>query len=94
MNAILPDKDIITGSFTNLGRPHKVVLFNDETHSMDEVIAQIMKAISCNQSHATAIMLEAHKSGRAIVYTGHLERCEYVESVLAEIRLSTKIEEA
>lgn len=86
--------EIETGSIIGLGKPHSVILFNDENHSMDEVVSQIMKAIHCDPSTATAIMLEAHNSGRAIVYTGSLEKCELVESILAEIRLGTKIEQA
>jgi ATP-dependent Clp protease adapter protein ClpS len=75
-----------------IGRPHNVVLFNDQTHSMEEVVDQIDKAIHCGKGTATAIMMEAHKTGRAIVYTGGLERCEHVAAVLEEIRLGCKIE--
>lgn len=79
---------------TNLGKPYKVILFNDEDHDMLEVSDQIIKAIHCTPDRAAAIMLEAHKNGRAIVITASLERCEHVESILSEIQLGTKIEEA
>jgi ATP-dependent Clp protease adapter protein ClpS len=59
---------------------------------MDEVVDQIDKAIHCGKGAATAIMMEAHKTGRAIVYTGGLERCEHIAAVLEEIRLGVKIE--
>ena len=78
--------DIVTG------KPHNVILFNDEHHSMDEVTNQIIKAINCSQSRAIGIMTEAHSSGRAVVFTGGLERCELVADILEEIRLGTKIE--
>jgi ATP-dependent Clp protease adapter protein ClpS len=58
------------------------------------VSIQIIKAIHCDINRATAIMMEAHTTGRAIVYTGGLERCEHVEAILSEIKLSTKIEPA
>jgi len=77
-----------------LGRPHKVILFNDETHSYDEVVRQVQKATGYDPSKCEQITHEAHTKGRAIAYVGHLERCEMVESILAEIRLGTKIEEA
>lgn len=83
-------KEITTIS---LGKPHKVILFNDETHSMDEVSAQIIKAINCDMTRAYDIMMTAHNNGSAIVYTGHKEKCELVSSILEEIRLSTKIEQ-
>jgi ATP-dependent Clp protease adapter protein ClpS len=83
---------------TNIGvslcKPHKVILFNDEDHDMNEVTAQIIKAIHCDAGRAFQIMMEAHKSGRAVVISGSLERCEHVSSVLEEIRLGTKVEPA
>jgi len=90
MNATLEDKDVSI----IIGKPYNVILFNDEHHNTVEVTIQIMKAINCGEDRARAIMLEAHKSGRSIVFTGHLERCELVSSILEEIRLGTKIEPA
>ena len=83
-----------TGISINLGKPHKVILFDDSVHSMDEVVSQIEKATGCGSQHATSIMLEAHNAGRAIVWSGGLERCEHIEAILSEIRLGTKIEPA
>jgi len=82
-----------TGTDINLGSPHNTILFNDETHSMDEVVDQIVKAIHCSPDRAAGIMLEAHKKGRAIVFTGHKERAEHVADVLEQIRLGTKVEQ-
>ena len=82
-----------TGTDNLLGKPYKVILFNDQEHDVLEVTVQIMKAINCDENRAAAIMLEAHTSGRAIVFTGGLERAELVESILAEIRLGTRIEQ-
>lgn len=77
-----------------LAKLYNVILFNDEVHTADEVVAQIIKAIHCPSPEADRIMLEAHSTGRAIVVTAGLERCEHVESVLQQIRLGTKIEQA
>ena len=77
-----------------LGKPYKCILFNDEHHSMDEVVSQLMKATGCSPQRATAIMIEAHTAGRAICAEGHRERCEYVSAVLEEIQLGTKVEPA
>jgi ATP-dependent Clp protease adaptor protein ClpS len=79
---------------TLLGKPHKVILFNDEVHSMDEVAAQIQKATGFALQKAWAIMMEAHTGGSAVVITAPLERCEHVASVLEQIRLGTRIEKA
>jgi ATP-dependent Clp protease adaptor protein ClpS len=83
-----------TDTTTLLGKPFHVILFNDDHHDMMEVTTQIIKATHCSADRAVAIMLEAHIKGRAIVFTGSRERCELVESILAEIRLGTKIEQA
>ena len=77
-----------------LGKPYNVILFNDDYHDAFEVTVQIIKAINCSGSRALAIMFEAHRTGRAIVFTGSKERCELVENILNEIQLGTKIEPA
>jgi ATP-dependent Clp protease adapter protein ClpS len=72
--------------------PAKVVLFNDDVHTIDEVIGQLMKALKCTQTKAETIALEAHNTGKAIAYTGELLRCMEISNVLEEIRLMTQIE--
>jgi ATP-dependent Clp protease adapter protein ClpS len=93
-----PDIGTIIESTTDttnlLGKPHNVILFDDSIHSMDEVTAQIMKATHCNAGRAYQIMMEAHNTGRAVAFSGGLEKCELVEAILAEIRLGTSIEQA
>ena len=84
--------ELNTATVINLGLPHNVILFNDNTHDMDDVVKQIILAIHCGVEKAVDIMLEAHEKGRAIVFNGSLECCEHVENILSEIRLSTKIE--
>lgn len=88
-------KESIESDVTSIiGTPYKVILFNDNTHDVVEVTIQIVKAINCDETKAYLIMLEAHKTGRAIVFVGGREKCELVESILTEIRLGTKIEPA
>lgn len=79
---------------TYLGKPHKVILFNDESHSKQQVARQIVLAIHCSTNKALEIMLQAHSTGRAIVITAGLERCELVASILEDISLRIKIETA
>lgn len=86
--------EVETDINTLLGKPYKTILYNDDAHSMDEVVFQIMKAIHCDAGRASQIMMTAHNNGSAIVYTGSREKCELVSSVLEEIRLGTKVEQA
>lgn len=78
----------------HVGKPYRVILFNDEVHSMEEVAGQIVRATGCTAEKAWAIMLAAHTQGRAQVIAAHRERCEHVAAVLEEIRLGVKVEPA
>jgi ATP-dependent Clp protease adaptor protein ClpS len=70
----------------------KVILFNDEVHSFDEVIEQIIKAIKCSVKRAEKLTWEVHNKGKACVYSGDLPECLRVSSVLEEIALHTQVE--
>ena len=72
--------------------PSKVILFNDEVHTFEEVIGQLIKAIRCTAEKAEAYAWEVHTTGRAVVYTGELTRCMEVSGILEEIMLMTQIE--
>lgn len=80
------DKDVLTQD------PAKVVLFNDDIHTFDEVITQLIKAIRCSTDKAESIAWEVHSRGKAVVYTGEMQECLRVNSVLEEIALHTQIE--
>lgn len=77
---------------TLTGEPAKVILFNDEVHTFDEVIGQLIKATRCSTDKAEALAWEVHTTGKAVVFTGELARCMEVSSVLEEIELMTQIE--
>jgi len=83
------EPDITNESTT--GIPYKVILFNDDVHSFDEVINQLMIAINCSFEHARALAFETHVKGKSVVFTGDLAKCLKVSSVLEEIALHTQI---
>lgn len=70
----------------------KVILFNDEWHTFDEVIEQIIKATGCTADKAETLTLEVHHRGKAMVYEGEMVDCIRVSAVLEEISLRTRIE--
>jgi len=72
--------------------PARVILFNDDIHTFDEVIAQLIKAIHCTAARAEALAMEVHTNGKAVVFGGELVRCMEVSAVLEEIKLMTQIE--
>lgn len=75
-----------------LDSPWRLILFNDDVHSFEEVIFQVMKATGYSQDKAENITIEAHQKGRAIVYEGDFEKCFKIDRVLKEIDLKTEIE--
>lgn len=71
--------------------PWKVVLYDDDIHTFEEVIAQLMKATGCSLAKAETLTWQVHNEGKAIVYEGEFEECLKVDSVLKEIQLVTEI---
>ena len=69
----------------------KVVLFNDDWHTFDEVINQLIKAVNCTYEQARSHAFEVHVKGKSIVFTGLMKECLRVTSILEEIALTTQI---
>jgi ATP-dependent Clp protease adaptor protein ClpS len=76
----------------SLQEPAKVILFNDEVHTFEEVIGQIIKATGCDEAKAEALTWEVHSRGKAVVFHGEITKCVQVSHVLEEIELMTQIE--
>lgn len=87
---ILEEKDTDVIDISTI--PAKVLLFNDEIHSFDEVIFQLMKAIKCSPAQGEDFAWEVHTKGKACVFSGEMNDCLRVSSILEEIALHTAIE--
>jgi ATP-dependent Clp protease adaptor protein ClpS len=70
--------------------PYVVILYNDDVHSMDEVLEQTQLATGYDIERCVHIVLEAHTQGRAIAYTGSENDCERVARILRRIRLQVE----
>ena len=77
---------------TSTKEPARAILFNDEVHTFDEVINQLIKALKCSRPKAEELTWEVHNAGKSCVYTGELTRCLEITHVLEEIQLMTQIE--
>jgi len=86
-----PHKKKDTTDGTTRGMPWNTILLNCNCHSFEEVARQLMKAIRVSYERGLAIADVVHTSGKAVVYTGHRERCEAVAMVLEDIGLVTKV---
>jgi len=76
----------------NIANACKVLLFNDDWHTFDEVISQLIKAIHCTYHHAEQIAYEVDEKGKSVVFSGELQECLKVSGILEEIALHTQIE--
>jgi ATP-dependent Clp protease adapter protein ClpS len=77
---------------TDISLGSRVILFNDDWHTFEEVIAQIIKATKCSFIEARDRTFEVHVNGKAVVYSGELADCLRVSGILEEILLHTQIE--
>ncbi len=69
----------------------RVILYNDNVHTFDEVISQVCKAVGCSEDHAASVAWEVHTRGQSLVFEGDMFECLKVSSVLEEIALHTQV---
>jgi len=86
-----PSVDVMTEEKEDEDTPWRVILYNDEIHTFDEVITQLIKATGCSQGRAEKLTFKVHNEGKANVYEGSFEECFEVNGVLKEIQLITEI---
>ena len=83
--------EIITEETTDIHLSSRVALFNDDWHTFEEVIAQLIIATKCSFDKARGFAFEVHVKGKSIVFSGSMSECLKVSSVLEEIALHTQI---
>ncbi len=69
-----------------------VILYDDEYHSMLEVVVQLLKATAHSRSKCHQITLEAHTRGRAVAFTGTELLCTRCAAILREIDLKVEVD--
>lgn len=72
--------------------PWRVILYDDDIHTFDEVILQLVKATGCTEQRAQQHAWTVHTQGKDCVYEGEFSDCFRVQGVLREIQLVTEIE--
>jgi ATP-dependent Clp protease adaptor protein ClpS len=68
-----------------------VVIYNNDSNSMDEVLLILMCATSCDAEEAYMEMWEAHTFGKAPVHFADEGECRYVASVIESIGVRTTV---
>ncbi len=89
-----PQREVVTDVLEEdrIDEPWRVILFNDDIHTFEEVILQLIKATGCSTGHAEKIAWTVHLEGKALAFQGSFEECFRVQGVLREIQLVTEIE--
>jgi len=75
----------------SIDTPWRLFLFDDDIHTFDEVIEQILKAKGCSYSAAQDLTFQVHNNGKALIHEGEFIDCLKMEGVLKEIQLVTEI---
>lgn len=74
--------------------PWKVLLHNDDVNDMLYVVETIRELTALNRQQALLRMIEAHKTGVALLVTTHREHAELLSDQFASKRLTVTIEPA
>jgi ATP-dependent Clp protease adaptor protein ClpS len=89
-----PETDVLVEEETSerLDEPWRVILFDDDIHTFEEVIFQLVKATGCSHDQAERHAWTVHTRGKDVVYEGTFEDCFRVQGVLREIELVTEVQ--
>ncbi|MBI2322124.1 MAG: ATP-dependent Clp protease adaptor ClpS [Chloroflexi bacterium] len=80
---------------TKLLPPYHVILHNDDVNEMTHVVRSLLRCVpGLGPQQATAIMLEAHNHGQAVVTTCPLELAELYRDRLESCGLTATVEPA
>ena len=84
MTSPLEVQDPDLGEVTDLDRPWIVLVWNDPINLMSYVTYVFQKLFGYSLEKATALMLDVHEKGRAVVSSGPREKAELDVSRLHE----------
>jgi ATP-dependent Clp protease adaptor protein ClpS len=74
--------------------PFKVLLHNDDDNSMEHVVQTVVELTPLTIERSVLVMLEAHKTGVALLLVTHKERAELYCEQFRSKKLIVTMEEA
>ena len=89
MSHVVLDPELISDG-VGAGR-WMVVIYNNETNSMDEVIEILIIATGCDHQEAMIEMWEAHTFGKAPVHFASKSECEAAASIISSVGIKTEV---
>ena len=75
-----------------IAAPWLVVVYNDPVNLMSYVVLVFKKVLGFTEAKARKHMLEVHRKGRSVVWSGERERAEAYAQTLQTWQLSARIE--
>ncbi len=82
-----PEVEETEGTETALAPPWVTILHNCDCHTFEDVVRQLIKAISCSEDRAWEIAWEVHNTGKSVVKVGPETECVRVGNILGAIGL-------
>ncbi|MEY3745095.1 MAG: ATP-dependent Clp protease adapter ClpS [Actinomycetota bacterium] len=74
--SVMPDEDLRLDEDTAQDHPWIVLVWNDPINLMSYVTLVLQKLFGYSKEKATALMLDVHEKGRAVVSSGTREKAE------------------
>uniref|UniRef100_A0A915J6I3 E3 ubiquitin-protein ligase n=1 Tax=Romanomermis culicivorax TaxID=13658 RepID=A0A915J6I3_ROMCU len=68
-----------------VGPPYQTILFNDESHSYDDVIATLCRSLNVAEDKATFLASVVDREGRTTVRSGENDDCEQIRDSIATL---------
>ena len=79
---------------TALDVPWNVLVHDDPVNLMGYVTFVLMKIFGYDEQKASMLMMQVHKSGRSIVWSGEREKAEFYVQQLQSHQLKSTLEKA
>ena len=74
-------------------RSWNVILYNDDYHRKVDVVLWLQKATGCSLQAADQITETAHRTGRAIAFSGDKDKCAQVAAYLRGKGLQVEVDQ-
>lgn len=84
----------VTKEDVSLDVPWNVIVHDDPVNLMSYVTLVLMRIFGYPENRATVLMLEVHKRGRSVVWTGEREKAEFYTQQLQAHQLKTSMEKS
>ncbi|MEX1113846.1 MAG: ATP-dependent Clp protease adapter ClpS [Akkermansiaceae bacterium] len=83
-----------TQETTQIDAPWNVIVHDDPVNLMGYVTFVLMKIFGYDEKKAAILMMQVHKLGRSVVWSGEREKAEFYAQQLQAHQLKTSLEKS